>query len=200
MLVRHWMTRDVVTVTPDTSVLNARRLMDTYAIRHLPVVEDGAVVGVCSDRNVRTADPALAHALDNLRSELAEGRYRPVASLMSAPARTIAPTDTIAQASTVMITERIGVLPVVEEGRLVGILSLLDCLRAYLAAEREQARRALAHPCLEDDPDRWVHIPRPPRGPRTGWPEGARALLSPDEDPTPTTAPMRAVPPRRKAG
>ncbi len=199
MLVRDWMTRDVVTVTPDTSLMNARRLLDTYEIRHLPVVEHGRVVGMVSDRNLRTSDPALRSALDTLRSDLAEGRFRPVASLMSAPARTVAPTDTLASASALMMAERIGAVPVVAGGRIVGILSLVDCLRAYLAAEREQERRAVGHPAPEDDPDRWVHIPMPPGRPRPGRSRRPRPVAPAPPREQPTEA-ADGTAPTRKAG
>jgi CBS domain-containing protein len=167
MQVQDWMTRRVVTVTPETSLLNARRLLATYHIRHLPVVDDGHVVGMISSRDICRGDRTLDAALAALQSGLAEGRFRPVSSLMSTPARTVRPADTIARATERMLDAGIGALAVVDEGRLVGVLSLVDCLRAFLASEREQERRSLQHPCIDDDPDRYQRMPLP-GGPWTG--------------------------------
>jgi CBS domain-containing protein len=189
------MTRNIVTVTPDTSILNARRLLATYDIRHLPVVDDGLVVGVVSSRDICSGDRTLNAALVALRSELAEGRFRPVSSVMSTPARTGAPPATVGRATELMLAEQIGSVPVVDGDQLVGILSLVDCQRAYLASEREQARRATRHPAVDDDPDRWMRLPFPQGDPRPG-----RSLRPrPVEDAPP--ADVHAEPPTgRKAG
>jgi CBS domain-containing protein len=169
MQVHDWMTRNVVTVTPETSILNARRLLATYGIRHLPVVDDGRVVGMVSSRDLSCGDRTLNAALATLRSDLAEGRYRPVSSLMSTPARTVSPDVPVQRAAALMLDARIGALPVVDSERLVGLLSLVDCLWAYLASEQEHARRAAQQPCPEDDTDRWMRVPFPPEGdPRPG--------------------------------
>ena len=191
------MTRNVVTVSPDTSILNARRLLATYEIRHLPVVADGRVVGMVSSRDICSGDRMLNAALAALRSDLAEGRYRPVSNLMSTPARTIDPEATISEASARMLSARVGALPVVADDRLVGLLSLVDCLRAYRAWEHEQLRRGGQHPCPEDDPERWMRLPVPPGDPRPG-----RALRPRPVD-APAAAPQVVPPnplPGRKAG
>lgn len=168
MQVREWMTRNVVTVSPDTSLLNARRLLETYEIRHLPVVADGTVVGIVSSRDICSGDRTLNAALAALRSDLAEGRFRPVSTLMSTPVRSVAPDTPVREAGSLMVAARIGAVPVVEDGRLVGLLSLVDCLRAYLAWEEEQERRSGGQPAPADDPDRWLRIPLPPGDARPG--------------------------------
>lgn len=144
LTVADWMTRNVVTVTPHTSVLNARRLLATYGIRHLPVVDGGVLVGLLSDRDLRPADPAVAWALATLRSDLVAGRYRTVSTVMSSPVVVARPGESIAAASRRMIDDRIGALPVVEGRRLVGILSLVDCLRAFLETLPEDERSLAA--------------------------------------------------------
>jgi len=139
MLVRDRMTRTVVTVSPHTSVLNARRLMATHGIRHLPVVVGDEVVGMVSDRDIRPADPQLGRALSGLQSDLLTGRYRRVETLMSAPAHVVFPKQDVSEAAELMLTRRISALPVVDHGRLVGIIGLSDCLRCMLDEHRAAA-------------------------------------------------------------
>lgn len=161
MLVRRWMTTDVVTVTPTTSVANARRLLGTYGIRHLPVVDGGRVVGMVSSHDVRPTDRVLAGALSALQSDLAAGRSRAVSTVMRTPVLSVAPSDTIADVEQLLVAARVGAAPVLEGARLVGIISVVDCLRAHVAMQHEQSRRAVAHPAVEDDPDRWAAVPLP---------------------------------------
>ena len=64
MLIREWMTKDVITVTPDTSMLKASKLMKDHNIRRLPVLDGKHVVGIVSDRDIRAASPSKATTLD----------------------------------------------------------------------------------------------------------------------------------------
>jgi CBS domain-containing protein len=132
MLVRDAMTREVITVSPRTSVLNARRLLHAHGIRHLPVVEGGRVVGMLSDRDVRIGDRELAESLARLQSDLISGRYREVETVMSAPAVTAQPDQSVQAAARTMLDHRIGGLPVVRSGELAGIITLTDCTEALL--------------------------------------------------------------------
>ncbi|HUH07113.1 MAG TPA: CBS domain-containing protein [Egibacteraceae bacterium] len=147
MKVRDWMTPDPVTVTLRTSVLSARRLVHLYGIRHLPVVAEGArVVGMVSDRELLTNDPLIAQALSTLQSDLLSGRYRQVEAVMASPVPTANADEPIAAAADLMLQERIAALPVLDRGRLVGILTTTDCLRALLASAREAEQdRVFAH-------------------------------------------------------
>lgn len=135
MRVRDWMTLDVVTVTPQTSVLNARQVLLRHGIRHLPVVEGARVVGVVSDRDLQVHDPLLLGCLTALQSELVAGRYRPVAALMTDPVLSVGPDKPLAAAARLMADCQIGALPVVDGGQLVGILTTTDCLRALARTE-----------------------------------------------------------------
>jgi hypothetical protein len=114
---------------------------------------------------------------------------------MSTPARTVEPDTTIARASALMLRTGIGALPVVEGERLVGILSLVDCLRAYHAWEAETGRQAAARPGAEDDPDRWVRLPFPPGDRRPG--RAGRPRPVPEDAGTAAEVPPT---PTRKAG
>ena len=132
MLIRNWMTPEVVTVTPDTSLLKLGKLMRDKDVRRLPVVENGRVVGIISDRDVRDASPSKATTLDmyEMHYLLAEIKAR---DIMTPKPVTIKPTDTVEKAAMIMLDRKIGGLPVVDEkGDLVGIISDQDVFKALV--------------------------------------------------------------------
>lgn len=128
MDLREVMTRWPVTVTPETSVMEARRLLRRHGCRHLPVVHGDAVVGMVSDRDLLLRDRQLGDALGQLRSDLVSGRYRQVADVMSAPPLTVTAGTTVAAAAALLRRRGVSALPVVEDGRLVGIATTSDLL------------------------------------------------------------------------
>jgi acetoin utilization protein AcuB len=152
MLVRQWMTRRPVTVTPATSIMEARRLLRRHGIRHLPVVDGGTLVGIVSSRDLQVNDDLLLRALATLQSDLLTGRYRPVGSVMTADPLVAAPGDPVASAADAMVTLRIGALPVLDRHRLVGILSLDDCVRALLHAVARPAETPARPPARPASP------------------------------------------------
>lgn len=132
MRVRDWMTADPVTVTPQTSVLNARRLLRLHGVRHLPVVDGGDVVGIVSDRDLLVGDSQVAQALSTLQSDLLGGRYRTVDTIMATPVHVIRADEPVRVAAERLQRWRISGLPVTDQGRLVGIITTTDCVRALL--------------------------------------------------------------------
>lgn len=131
MLVKKRMTRDPVTVSPAQSLADALRLTRARRIRHLPVVQDGEVVGMVSDRDVRLAMPSPLTESDDRRLAFLE--QTPVAALMKGDVATIGPNDAVEDAAKLMRRRRIGALPVVDaHGRLLGILSESDVLDAFV--------------------------------------------------------------------
>ena len=133
MLIRNWMTTDVVSVTPDTSLLKLSKLMRDKGVRRLPVLDAGGrVVGIISDRDVRDASPSKATTLDmyEMHYLLAEIRAK---DIMTKHPVTIKPTDTVEKAAMVMLDKKIGGLPVVDEsGAMVGIVSEQDVFKALV--------------------------------------------------------------------
>jgi acetoin utilization protein AcuB len=153
MRVRDWMSTDPVTVTPSTHVVEARRLLDAYGIRHLPVVERDRVAGMISDRDVRISPAALHQVTERLaatsRTRIDEdaGVGLVVAAVMSAPAHVITAEDGVEAAARLMLSRRISALPVLEDGELVGLITTTDCLLASLApAERNEPAKELSVP------------------------------------------------------
>ena len=130
ILVKNVMTENPLTLGPDAPLRQAVNLMRDRKIRHLPVVEDGGrLVGMLTDRDVRHAAlvPALAQ---HLPWELRRLKALRIRDVMTWSVVTTHPEATLAQAGVTMFQRRIGSLPVVEEGRLVGILTETDVLTA----------------------------------------------------------------------
>lgn len=133
MPVQNWMTTDVVSVGPDTSLLKVGKLMKDHHIRRIPVVdENGQVVGIISDRDVRDASPSKATTLDmyEMHYLLAELKAK---NIMTAKPITVKPTDTVEQAALIMLDNKVGGLPVVDDsGKIVGIISDHDVFKALV--------------------------------------------------------------------
>ncbi len=127
--IREWMTLSPVTVTPETPVPRAHELMLSRRVRHLPVVEDDRVVGIITDRDLRTVQPspATSFSVGEIRFLLEK---LTVAEVMSKPAVTISPDAPLAEGVRVMLHRKFGALPVAEHERLVGIITETDLLRA----------------------------------------------------------------------
>lgn len=125
------MTDSLVTVRPTDSLVEAAALMVDNQIRHLPVMENGALVGMLSDRDIRNL------AGDPVRFIEARGDDAHDLSVRDAMTRTvttISPDGSIAELAETLADENIGGVPVVDrDGRLVGIVSYVDVLGALAA-------------------------------------------------------------------
>ena len=136
--VRSWMTSPVKTVKPLDPVTRARELLEENRINQLAVVEDRRLVGIVTDRDLRDAFPSI---LDILRQDLQEERRSfsspekvSVEMVMTANPLTLRPDARLAEAIRLLRRERIGAVPIVEDHRLIGILTRSDLLEAYLGA------------------------------------------------------------------
>jgi CBS domain-containing protein len=128
------MTPDPVSVGPATTVAEVWDLMREMDIRHVPVVERGALVGMVSDRELAGLDVAAVlatHGADALRQALAA----PVVRVMSTDVTAIDTDTDLSEAIALFIGRKVGALPVVRSDtrELTGILSYIDVLRAVQA-------------------------------------------------------------------
>jgi acetoin utilization protein AcuB len=128
-LVKNWMSRNTITIRPETNLAEAYQLMSDYQIRRLPVVAEGELVGIITQGDMRSATPADAHLLD-----LSELNFRlaqlTVEEVMTADPVTISADDPIDEAAWVMMEGKISGLPVVDEaGQVVGIITESDIFR-----------------------------------------------------------------------
>jgi acetoin utilization protein AcuB len=124
MLVRELMHPDPVTIAPDTTLEQAYEVMREKEIRHLPVIDGSALVGVVTDRDLRLATSRLT--MTPFAPDAA------VREVMSRGVQTAQPLDPIESAARVMRELKIGCLPVVDGTRLVGIVTGVDILDALL--------------------------------------------------------------------
>jgi acetoin utilization protein AcuB len=118
MLVSNRMTKDPVTATGEDLLIQARLKMQKGGFRRLPVVSDGQLVGIITDRDMRE------HAGYLDRTE--------VKAVMSKKPITVTPVTKVEAAAQLLLKQKIGGLPVVEKGRLVGMISTSDILQAFL--------------------------------------------------------------------
>jgi acetoin utilization protein AcuB len=127
------MTREVVTVAPEATVADALEVMRSHDIRHVPVMEGGRVVGVVTDRDLRMT----------LDSDGGAAPGAAVSEIMSAPPVTADSGTPVETAAGILAGRRLGCLPIVDDGELVGILTGSDLLRAFveLMAGRERHSR-----------------------------------------------------------
>src|SRR5262245_39399022 len=133
MRIRDWMTTSSIVVSLDTPVARAQELMHTRKIRHLPVMEATRRVGTVSDRRIRTvlASPATSLSAGELHYLLDQ---LSVEKVMTRAVVTVGPHQPLAEAVRLMLEHKFGALPVTEHGRLVGILTETDLLRALAAS------------------------------------------------------------------
>ncbi len=128
-LVKHWMTRDVVTITPDTSLHEAHRLMTEKHVRRLPVVDRGKLVGIVTLGDVRGAEPSAASTLSVWEMNKLLANLK-VSEIMTREPVTISQEATISTVAEIMLEKKFSGLPVVDDqGKLVGIITESDIFR-----------------------------------------------------------------------
>ncbi len=131
MIARDLMTLDPLSVTPQASIAEAWDVMRELAVRHVPVVEDGALVGMLSDRDLAQVDIARVlrvEGADALREEL----ETPIVEVMSSDVISVEPGTEVGEVISLLLEHKIGAVPVVEQGtrEVLGIISYVDVLRA----------------------------------------------------------------------
>lgn len=114
----HIMTRHPETIHPEDTLAKAKEMMEVAGFRRLPVVKDGEVVGMLTERNLREHSGYLAATRVN--------------AAMSTPVVSVGPNTTVQDATRLLLQHKIGGLPVLEHGKLVGIVTTIDMLRAFL--------------------------------------------------------------------
>ncbi len=127
-----WMSSKLHTAGPNDSIEQARALLRTHRINQLPVVDDGRLIGIVTDRDLR--GPALTApgaAVTAAGAATVTGKTK-IESVMTHPAIALAPHSTLINAAEVMRQQRIGSVPIADDGRLVGIVTRSDILEALV--------------------------------------------------------------------
>ncbi|MDY0039450.1 MAG: CBS domain-containing protein [Desulforhabdus sp.] len=121
MTVRQWMTASVVSINERASIQEALQLMKKHSIRHLPVVDQQqTLTGWVTDADLRGV--LIASMLEDLTLE----------DVMVRSPYTATPSMSLEEAARLILRQRIGGLPVIEEGKLVGIITVVDILSAFI--------------------------------------------------------------------
>jgi len=128
MRIEDIMRKKVITASPATTIGEALLLLRANRIRHLPVVEQDQLVGLISDRDLREALPSrlLTHEDDNTVL------HKPVAAIMRREVITGHPLDFIEDAAAQVYEHKIGSLPIVDGGRLVGMITETDLFSSLI--------------------------------------------------------------------
>jgi CBS domain-containing protein len=123
------MTASVVTIAPDETLREALNVMRSKRVRQLPVIDGDRLVGIITDRDTKRASPsALSGDQEEYDRILNETK---VSQFMTREPMTTTPDTSMKNAVRIFITQKVGALPVVENGRVVGIVTQIDALRAF---------------------------------------------------------------------
>lgn len=122
MRIEDIMRKSLVTINPTTTIGEALLLLRANRIRHLPVIDQGNLVGIVSDRDLRDALPSRLLTHDDDEMVL----HKPVADIMHRQVITAHPLDFIEDAAVQIYEHKIGSLPIVEGNRLVGMITESD--------------------------------------------------------------------------
>jgi len=133
MLVKNWMSKEVITVDADDTMQNAIYTLQEQNIKMLPVMDDVKLVGIITDRDLKKASPSDATTLDMHELLFLISKIK-VRDLMKEPVFTARPDDTVEEAAALLLEKKISGLPVIDEqNRLVGIITRSDIFRVLLS-------------------------------------------------------------------
>ena len=132
MLVKDRMTCDPVVITTDTSLKEALEIVRSKPFRHLPVLdENGKLVGIVTEKSLVYASPTSTTALSVFEVDYILSRTK-VGQIIQGSVISVGPDWPIEEAARVMVDRRIGCLPVVEDDKLIGIISDTDIFRVFV--------------------------------------------------------------------
>lgn len=143
------MTTDIISVTPDTDIPTAARLLIEKKINGVPVVENGKLVGILTQSDLITQQKTLKlpsvftlldgivplGGMDKVEREMKKITAMTVRDAMTPNPVTVVPEARLDEVAAIMVDERLHTLPVVADGKVVGILGKSDVLRTLMAAK-----------------------------------------------------------------
>jgi len=141
IFVHEWMRTDVITINPELRVERVWELMERQRIRHLPVVKNGTLVGIITERDLKRAifpsSPIFPVWKEGKPQPTGSPGDLPAEAIMTRRVYTAKPTDPLLNPALHMLNEKIGALPVVDDaGKLVGILTETDLLKVLVSLLR----------------------------------------------------------------
>ena len=159
MLVRKKMKKDLITITKDERMTTARKIIKEKNIRHLPVVDGKKLVGLVTNMDIRKAEASPATSL-----EIRELHYLldklTVGEIMTRNVLTISPDISVEEATTLLYDNKIGCLPVVEDGNLVGMLTENDVMEILIEVMGMKEKGTRLEVVVEDKPGALADVTR----------------------------------------
>jgi acetoin utilization protein AcuB len=131
MLVKTWMSTEVIAVDAADAMKDANRLLREHKIRMLPVLENGDLVGVITDRDLKRASASDANALDVYELLYLLSKIR-VREIMTRDPVTVPPDFTVEETAEILLRHKISGVPVVAAGAVVGVITQSDIFRALI--------------------------------------------------------------------
>lgn len=119
------MTTDPVTLSSEATLLDARALMASKSIKHLPIVDDGKLVGLVSETDLLEAADSILDG-DSDTGHASHEAHIPLSEVMTRHVATVTPENNLRKAALFLQEHRYGCLPVIENGQLVGIITDYD--------------------------------------------------------------------------
>jgi len=157
MFVGERMSHPIISITPDMPVHDALDMFKRERIRRAPVVKEGKMVGIVSDKDLLNASPSPASSLSVWEMNYLLSKIT-VSEVMTKNVMTVAEDTPIEEAARIMADNKIGGLPVMRDGHVVGIITETDLFKIFLEfmGAREQGVRITA--LLEDQPGQLAKI------------------------------------------
>jgi len=159
MLVRKKMKKDLITITKDERMTAAKKILQDKNIRHLPVVDGKKLIGLVTNMDIRKAEASPATSL-----EIRELHYLldklTVGEIMTRNVITISPDISVEEATTLLHDNKIGCLPVVEDGNLVGIITENDVMEILIEVMGMKEKGSRMEILLEDKPGALAEVTR----------------------------------------
>lgn len=142
MLVRDYMQKDPITICGETTLAEAAEFLHRKGVLTLPVMDGKKVIGVVTDRDIRKASPSSASQLHNYELDYLLAKVR-VSDIMSRMVVSISPYATVEEAAKLLHDRKINGLPVVEDGELVGVITVSDVLEFFTSLFGKTERAAI---------------------------------------------------------
>ncbi|MBP8002501.1 MAG: CBS domain-containing protein [Chloroflexi bacterium] len=131
MLVKERMSHPVITVKSDVPIMEAMNLMKEERIRRLPVIKDNKLIGIVSDKDLLNAAPSDATSLSVWEVNYLLSQIK-VADVMTKSVLTVTEDTPIEEAARIMADNKIGGLPVMHDGRIIGLITETDLFKVFL--------------------------------------------------------------------
>jgi len=153
------MKKDLITITKDERMTTARKILKEKNIRHLPVVDGKKLIGLVTNMDIRKAEASPATSL-----EIRELHYLldklTVGEIMTRNVITISPDISVEEAATLLHDNKIGCLPVVEDGNLVGMLTENDVMEILIEVMGMKEKGSRLEVVMEDKPGALADVTR----------------------------------------